>query len=231
MKTLVNTTDFSDCAVNDWDHYFSGTALVWTLPSITAKRRLFLAGSPTNAENGKTVIPGQYLTKLKEWKNKQIPFEGWYKRLAPVSIRDMFFRCGAGVTLYSPNLQRNLKKAPRWNYAGMVHFGQIDNADMSAQGLTYWAFRDLYDANVEAERSLAQILTEPNELQAENDSRGFIVDRSGTPWRIFYRGKRIAKYVTATNRLIFEGQCKSWSGFMNTVERLQDYGVKIGGTA
>lgn len=229
MKTLLNTTDFSDCNHADFGHYFGGCAMVWDLPSITPKRRLFIAGEIVASDSGKVVISGQYLTKLKEWKEKRIAFSDWHKRLTPVAIRDMYFPVGRGVTLYSPNLQRNLKKAPRWDYRGMTHFGATDPEQQTTQHLSWWAFRDLYEREVEPSRKLWQILLEPNDQVAECDERGFIVERVAGGSRINYRSKKVGIFNPNTRVIAFQTGSKLWINYLKSVEDLGAHGITFRG--
>lgn len=230
MRTLINTTDYSDCMTNDFDHYFRDTAMVWSLPETDDKRRVFVPGALMHDANGKYWIPGNYLTKLREWKPKKIAFNEWHKQLKPVSIRDMYFQCGAGVALYCPDLRRNLKKSVRWNYQGIQLYGNIKAEDQSAQGYTYWAFRDLYERNVPNARSLGEILVHPNEnLSAEADARGFIVTRTAGGYsKINYRGKKIGTWNDGSGKITFSGDASSlWISYLKNVEKLQEYGVKL----
>lgn len=233
MKTLVNTTDFSDCTYNDFIHYFSGTVMIWSLPNTKTKRRAFIVGEVENQGNGTAAITGQYLTKLKEWKHKKIKWEGWNENLKPLAIRDMYFRVGNGVTLHSPSLSRTsgaLKKSVPWTYRSMMHFGKIDPTDITTQGLTWWAFNDLYDFDRDRERTLAEILIEPNGLSAEADSDGFIVDRS-VPLvnTLYYRSKKIGQYVPSVRVLDLAKSADGWLNFLKTSKGLGHHGIKFKG--
>lgn len=238
MRTIINATDFSDCTPQDFNHYFSGTMFIWTLPNTSSKRRAFLVGEVGSSDEAGSgyVVKGQYLTKLKEWKTKSIKFANWHKVLQPISIRDMFFRCGKGVSLYQPNLSRAhgaLKKSIRWNYQGFTHFGSPSSEDVSTQGFTWWAFRDLYDHTATADRSLADILLAPAPgLDAEVTARGFIVDRIGAvnP-KIYHRGKKLGTYDEKTRTVVPVKGFEQWGQFMYQVECIQASGIQFKGAA
>lgn len=235
VKTLVNTTDFSDCNQQDFGHYFGGTAMIWTLPNTRSKRRVFVVGEVENDGAGKLVVTGQYLTKLKEWKHKKIAFANWHKQLSPISIRDMFFRVGSGVTLFCPVLGRTsgaLRKSVAWNYKGLVHFGTISPADMTSQALTWWAFNDLYDQDRDRTRTLHEILVEPNDLTAETDEEGFIVDRSQSKTHsVQYRQKKLGGYNPSTRVFSPLKSAASWVDYLKTVKGLTHHGITFKGAA
>lgn len=232
MKTLINPTDFSDCTTQDFSHYFAGTVMIWTLPNTKSKRRAFVV---TEVENDglKTCVVGQYLTKLREWKNKRISFSNWYNQLAPVSIRDMYFRCGDGVTLYCPTLGRTngaLRKSLGWGYKNMQHFGNISPADMTSQGITWWAFNDLYDHDRDRIRTLHEILLEPNGLTAESDGQGFIVARVGaTLHTLNYRAKKLGSYAPDKKLFTAVKNGKAWIDYLKVVKGLQHHGITFKG--
>lgn len=235
MNTVTNPTDFSDCNTQDFSHYFAGTLMVWTLPSTNSKRRAFLVGDLQHGPAGDYTITGQYLTKLKEWKTKSIKFPNWFKVLQPVSIRDMYFRCGRGVSLYQPNLSRAhgaLKKSVRWNYQGFTHFGAPEAEDVSTQGITWWAFRDLYEpASVPTVRSLSDILLSPaTGLQAEVSTKGFIVDRStGTYPKIFHRNRIIAQFRADDRKVLPKDGAMPFMSYMQQVEGMRAHGFTFAG--
>lgn len=218
MKTLTNTADFSDCTPRDFDHYFSGTAMQWQFHA--SKRRIFIPSGVTG-EGSSRAVYGQYLTKLQEWKEKQIPFHKWAKVLSPVVIRDMWFRCGQGVATFLPNLARNLKKSPRWNYQGVQYFGEVDAEDRSAQGLTYWAFRDLYDTAPIAYRPLYELLLKPEEgRKADVDQNGFVVTYTSKNYMSLYfrRASPIGKFDPDTHHLkMTKDAGQPWKDYLSRV--------------
>lgn len=233
MKTLINSTDFSDCTSQDFGHYFGGTVMIWTLPNTKTKRRAFVVGDVEKDNLGRLVIGGQYLTKLREWKQKRILFDSWSRQLAPVSIRDMFFRCGDGVMLYSPALGRTsgaLRKSIQWGYKNMQQFGKIAPADLTSQGITWWAFNDLYDHDRERIRTLPEILTESNDRSAEVDHEGFIVTRTGSPnYSLQYRQKKIGAYNPTTKLFTPVASAKSWAEYLRVVKGLAHHGITVKG--
>lgn len=236
MKTLINSTDFSDCNEQDFGHYFGGTIMIWTLPNTKTKRRAFVVGDIEKDVLGRLVISGQYLTKLREWKQKRVSFSNWTTQLAPVSIRDMFFRCGDGVMLYSPALGRTsgaLRKSIQWGYKNMNQFGKIAPADLTSQGITWWAFNDLYDHDRDRIRTLPEILTEPNERSAEVDHEGFIVSRTGAPnHTVQYRNKKLGSYNPTTRVFTAVKAAKPWEEYLRVVKGLAiHHGITFKGAA
>lgn len=236
METVTNTTDFSDCNHADFTHYFAGTAMVWTLPGTSAKRRVFLVNDLTHDAKGVYHVVGQYLTKLKEWKTKQIKFDNWYKVLEPVAIRDMYFHCGKGVSLYQPNLTRAsgaLKKSVRWNYTGFTHYGNIAAEDISTQGITWWAFHDLYEASTATSRTLADILLSPDKrLEAEVSAKGFIVDRGRTTMpRIYHRNRALGDFQAEYRCVVPRAGTEPFMKYMQQIEGLRSHGITIKGAS
>lgn len=231
MKTVVNTTDFSDCNTGDFSHYFSGTIMVWDMNE--TKKRAFLVGEPVSEGGGRIVIKGQYLTKLREWKEKTLSYKNWNTALKPIAIRDMWFQCGAGTVVLSPNLHKNMKKSIRWNYGGIKTFGAIDAIDVASQGLTYWAFRDLYDKDVPTPRPFGAILTMPNQnLTSEVDVNGFMAVQPTSAKQkvgVFYRGRTAGLYDPATKVLELGATSAVWADYILDVGGLRKYGISIRG--
>lgn len=201
--------------------------MVWKFSA--NKRRVFVPSS-VSSHNNMNVVRGSYLTKLREWKEKHIPYKSWPSVLSPVAIRDMWFRCGAGVAFFNPNLQKNLKKSPRWNYNGVVYLGEPDPADCSAQGMTYWAFQDIYDSDVPPLRPLWALLLRPAVgVRADVDLNGFAVEyKQGKTWPVHFRKHgAIGVFDPSTNILQLGPTCKVWADYLKTVADLYSHGVTI----
>jgi hypothetical protein len=229
MKTLINSTDFSDCPHTDFNHYFGSTAMMWEFSQ--NKKRIFVPSGVTIHGNVH-VVAGSYLTKLKEWKEKMIPFKGWAKILHPIVIRDIWFRCGEGVCFSAPNLQRNLKKSPRWNYQGVSYLGEPDAADRSAQGMTYWAFHDIYEPDTPALRSLWKLLKNPEDgRRADVDPNGFAVcyGSKAKTWPVhFRRFGPIGKYDNGNETLVLTaGAGTVWADYLKSVLGLSEHGIRV----
>lgn len=227
MKTLLNNTDFSDCTTRDFSHYFSSTVMVWDMTP--TKRRAFVVGDVDADPQGRPIVRGHYLTKLREWKARNVLFSDWVQTLHPVAIRDMWFKVDTGAAAYAPNMRHNLKKSIKWDYSGFTLLGNPSAEQQSTQGMTYWTFRDLYE-RVEADRPLWAVLRTPT-ANAEVTDHGFIVERNTDAGfdTVYHRGRHFANYLRGKNLLspVSEGHSMWWK-YLATQERLPENGINIG---
>lgn len=197
MKTLVVPTDFSDCGNNDIQHYFDGTVGVWDMTP--TKKRLFLFGGIERAEEGE-VITGQYLTRQKEWRYKQLPLRDWNKVLKPILSRCISFNHEGIAAVLCPNRTKELKKGLKWNYSGIKWYGNHTDKPPTAATISYEAFKDLY---VLPDKIYSPTLREVvdtgiGDRQSVCTHNGFVIDNIGCFW---YRKTRLGVYGDQTRSI------------------------------
>lgn len=186
------------------------------------KRRVFLFGSIDADEQGRPVINGQYLTRQKEWKYKQIPLQGWNTYLKPILSKVISFNHDGVAAFLAPNRTKELKKALKWNYTGIKWWRSEDpKTPATAQTITYEAFKDLYvDPSKIYHPSLLELMnTGIGGAQSVITVNGFVIDNAGM---FHYRKNRIGAYDTNTRSVtLLEQYLRIFGPYLTTFEGLK----------
>lgn len=169
----VNGALYKDVNGQDFNHYFSSTAMAWKLSQ--TKRRLFLV-SQVEGPN----ITGTYLTREKEFKNKQLPFVSWWNHLDAITTQPLMFNLPGGAALWYQKVNKNLKKSFPWQVNHVTFFGAVDAHHKTMQFVAHEAFQELYGT-----KPIFPTLPEAMERadSALVTREGFLVDRkTGKLW-------------------------------------------------
>lgn len=165
----VNGVVYKDVNGQDFNHYFSNTAMAWKISP--TKRRLFLV-SQLDASN----IKGTYLTRDKEFKNKELSFVNWWESLDAITMQPIMFNLIGGVGLWYHKTNKNLKKSFPWIVNQVTFFGNVEPKHKTMQIVAHAAFQELYGLKSIFPTLLqAMVLTEHASVTKE----GFIVDKVG----------------------------------------------------
>jgi hypothetical protein len=139
MKKVLLTPGqvYKDCSNADFEHYFTNTFLLWNLNP--TKRRIFMCQGMSSGQ-----VVGQYLTRQKEFKEKQFPFEEWWKVLDVLPPYSKMFNLNTLAAVWSPNMSKNLKKSFPISTSGIRLFGKGLADEISTQNLLASAFHEFY---------------------------------------------------------------------------------------
>lgn len=130
---------YKDVSHQDFTHYFGGTAMAYKLSE--TKRRLYLVSTVANGH-----VTGQYLTREKEFKSKDVPWKGWWDHLEPIISGLLMFNVSDGGCVWYHRTPKNMKKSFVWNTSFLSFFGQPPNHAKTMQNIGYEAFYNLYGA-------------------------------------------------------------------------------------
>lgn len=134
----VNGAAYKDVSMQDFNHYFASTAMAWKLSP--TKRRLFLV----NSVGSSNTISGTYLTREKQFKDKNIAWKDWWLALDPIVLQPLMFNLKNGCAIWRHPLAKNLRKSFPWQVNCLRFFGKVEPNDKTMQAIASVAFSELY---------------------------------------------------------------------------------------
>lgn len=134
----VNGAAYKDVTRQDFNHYFSNTAMTWKLSP--TKRRLFIVTSVDGDEG----IRGSYLTRESLFKEKRLDWVNWWERLDPIVAQPLYFNFPDGCAVWRHHLEKNLRKSFPWKTNCIKYYGLVTNVERTLQHLSRIAFSELY---------------------------------------------------------------------------------------
>lgn len=185
----VNGAIYKDVNQQDFNHYFAATVMAWKLSP--TKRRVFIVG---NCNDGN--IKGTYLTREREFKDRNIAFKGWWDSLDAITLQPLMFNLPQGAGIWKHSLNKNQRKSFPWMTNAVKFYGAPVAANKTSQIITYTAFAELYGMDIKKPHLVDALKTnEPAVVTKE----GFLVDRQECA--LMYRAQLIAGLVEGRIKL------------------------------